>query len=165
MRACLPLLIASIVFVSPALALAEGADIASATVDQKSKAQAAYLAANAKYEAGNMEAALAGFRTSFDFVKSPNTARDGRSREPRPLRGGVSAGPLRSDRACGGGGRQEIRSSGSSAREDARWRPRSALRIDLAGHTGSVCFGSRREGGRARHRSLSTGVRRYGLRR
>jgi len=74
MRACVPWLIASIVLVSPALAFAEGADIASATVDQKTKAQAAYMDANAKYEAGNMEAALAGFRASFDFVKSPNTS-------------------------------------------------------------------------------------------
>ncbi len=148
MRACLPLLIASIVLVSPALALAEGADIASATVDQKSKAQAAYLAANAKYEAGNMEAALAGFRTSFDFVKSPNTSLViGRSLANL----GRYAEAYRQAQATQQIARAAVAvdkkyaAAESSAREDAsEWRAKIGfVRIDLAGHTGSVTVSGR----------------------
>lgn len=143
MRACVPWLIASIVLASPSLAFAEGADIASATVDQKTKAQAAYVDANAKYEAGNMEAALAGFRASFDFVKSPNTSLViGRSlanlgRYAEAYRQALQTQQIA--RAALAVDKKYAAAEKSAADDAGEWKAKVGfVRVDLAGRTGNV---------------------------
>jgi len=129
--------------VSPALAFAEGADIASATVDQKAQAQAAYLAANTKYDASDMEGALAGFRASFGFVKSPNTALViGRSlahlgRYAEAYRQALETQEIARKALVVD---KKYASAETAARDDAtEWKAKVGfVRVDLAGRTGSV---------------------------
>jgi hypothetical protein len=142
MRAC-SWLIASVLMVCPALAFAEGADISAATVDQKTKAQAAYVAANKKYEANDMEGALAGFRASFDFVKSPNTslvigrALANLGRYAEAYRQALATQEIARKAVVVD---KKYAAAETSARDDANeWKLKIAfVRIDLAGRSGTV---------------------------